>query len=47
MNLYFLDPPFHIQKHKKIGVMFCITNSIQMDRIYPEALAYIKIEGVI
>ena len=40
-------PPFHIQQNKQIDIMFRITNSTLMDRIYPKALADIKIEGVI
>ena len=46
-KLYFSYPPFHIQWHKEIDIMFCITNSTLMDRTYPNALAYIKIEGLI
>ena len=47
-KLYFLDPPFHIQQHKQIDIMFCITNLTLMDRIYPKALVYyIEIEGMI
>ena len=36
-----------MQQYKQIDIMFCITNSTLMDRTYPNALAYIKIEGVI
>ena len=36
-----------MQQYKQIDIMFCITNSTLMDRAYPNALAYIKIEGVI
>ena len=46
-KLHFLDPPSHIQQHKQIDIMFRITNSTLMDRKYPNALAYIKIEAVI
>ena len=46
-KLHFLDPPSHIQQHKQIGIMFRITNLTLMDRKYPNALAYIKIEAVI
>ena len=46
-KLNFLDPPSHIQQHKQIDSMFRITNSTLMDRKYPNALAYIKIEAVI
>ena len=46
-KLHFLDPPSHIQHHKQIDIMFRITNSTLMDRKYPNALAYIKIEAVI
>ena len=34
-------------KHIKIDIKFRITNSILMDRKYPNALEYIKIEAVI
>ena len=47
LKLHFLDPPFHIQQHKQIDIMFRITNSTLMDRKYPNVLAYIKIEVVI
>ena len=43
----FFLPRFHIQQNKQIDIMFRITNSTFMDRIYPIALVYIKIEGVI
>ena len=46
-KLHFLDPPSHIQQHNQIDIMFRITNSTLMDRKYPNALAYIKIEAVI
>ena len=46
-KLHFLDPPSHIQQHKQIDIMFRITNSTLMDRKYPNALAYIKIEAMI
>ena len=46
-KLHFLDPPSHIQQHKQIDIMFRITNLTLMDRKYPNALAYIKIEAVI
>ena len=36
-----------MQQYKQIDIMFCITNSTLMDRTYYNALAYIKIEGVI
>ena len=36
-----------MQQYKQIDIMFCITNSTLMDRTYHNALAYIKIEGVI
>ena len=36
-----------MQQYKQIDIMFFITNSTLMDRTYPNALAYIKIEGVI
>ena len=29
------------------SIVFRITNATLMDRVYPEALAYVKIEGVI
>ena len=46
-KLHFLDPPSHIQQHKQIDIKFRITKSTFMDRKYPNALAYIKIEAVI
>ena len=42
-----LDPPFHMQQNKQIDILFCKTNLTLMDGIYPKALAYIKIVGVI
>ena len=40
-------PLVHIQQHKEIDIMLCITNSTLMDKIYLKALAYIKIDGII
>ena len=42
-KLYILDHPFHIQQNKQIHIIFRITNSTLMDRIYPKALADINI----
>ena len=39
--------PFHIQQNKQTDLMFHIPILTLMDRIYPKALADIKIEGVI
>ena len=47
LEVVLFGPPFHMQQYKQIDIMFCITNSTLMDRKYPIALAYIKIEGVI
>ena len=47
LEVVLFRPPFHIQQNKQIYVMFRITNSTLMERIYPKALAGIKIEGVI
>ena len=47
-KFHFFSPPFSvIQQRKQIDIMFRITNSTLMDRKYPNALAYIKIEAVI
>ena len=40
---YTFRPPFYIQQHKKIDILFCITNSTLIYRTCPNALAYIKI----
>ena len=44
---HFLDPLSIYSNIKKIDIKFRITISILMDRKYPNALAYIKIEAVI